>query len=156
MQLEIFNTKVFTFVVVQSLSCVQLVVTHGLQHAGFPVLHYLLVLAQTHVCWVSDAISSSAVPFSSCLQSFPASGSFPVSQLFPLGGQSIGTSASASVLPMNIHSWFSLGWTGLISLLSKGFSRVFSNSTFQKHQFFSARPSLGSNSHIDTWLLEKP
>ena len=93
-------------------------------------------------------------PFSSCLQSFLASGSFPMSQLFASGGQSIG--ASASVLPVNIHGWFSLGLTCLFSLLSKGLWRVFSNTTVWKHQFFSTPPSLWSNSHIHTWPLEKP
>ena len=87
---------------------------------------------------------------------FPRSGSFPVSQVFPSGGQSIGASASASVLPMNIQSWFPLGFTGWISLQSKGLSRVFSNTTVQKHQFVIAQLSLLSNSHIHTWLLEKP
>ena len=87
-------------------------------------------------------------------QSFPASGSFPMSQFFASGGQNIGVSASASVLPMNIQDWFPLGWTGWISLQSKGLSRVF-NTTVQKHQFFSVQPSLWSNSHIHTWLLEK-
>ena len=91
--------------------------------------------------WCYPTISSSAVPFS-CLQSFPVSGSFPMSQFFVSGGQSIGTSASASVLPMNIQDWFPLGWTGWISLQSKGLSRVFSNTTVQKHQFFSAQLSL--------------
>ena len=89
--------------------------------------------------WCHPTISSSVVPFSSCLQSFPASGSFQMSQFFPSGGQSIGVSASASVLPMNIQDWFPLGLTGWISLLSKGLSRVFSNSTVQKHQFFGAQ-----------------
>ena len=93
-------------------------------------------------------------PLLSCPQSFPASRSFPMSRLFTSGGQCIG--ASASALPMNIQDWFPLGLTGLISLLSKGLSRVFSNTTVQKHQFFSAQPSLWSNSHICTWLLEKP
>ena len=95
-------------------------------------------------------------PFSSRPQSFPASGSFPMNQLFASGGQSIGTSALASVLPMNIQGWFPLGLCGLISLQSKGLSRVFSNTIVQKHQFFGAQPSLWSNSHIHTWLLEKP
>ena len=92
-----------------------------------------------------------------CLpQSFPALGSFQMSQLFPSGGQSIGVSAPTSVLPMNTQEWSALGWTGLISLQSKGFSRVFSNTTVQKHQFFGDQLSLESNSHIHTWLLEKP
>ena len=106
--------------------------------------------------WCHPSISSSVVPFSSRLQSFPASGSFPISQFFAWGGQSIGGSASASVLPMNIEDWSPLGWTGWISLQSKGLSRVFSNTTVQKHQFFSAQLSLWSNSHSHTWLLEKP
>ena len=89
-------------------------------------------------------------PLSSCLQSFPASESFPVSQLFASGGQSIGASVSTSVLPMNIQGWFPLGWTGWISLQSKGLSRVFSSTTIRKHQFFSAQPSLWSNCHITT------
>ena len=92
--------------------------------------------------WYHPAISSSVVPFSSCLQSFPASGSFPRSQFFASGSQSIGVSASESVLPMSIQDWFPLGWTGWISLQSKGFSRVFSNTTVQKHQFFGAQLSL--------------
>ena len=91
-----------------------------------------------------------------CRQSLLASGSFPKSRLFTWGGQSIGVSASASVLPMNIQDWFPLGWTGWISLQSKGFSRVFSNSTVQKHQFFSAQLSSQSNPHIHTWPLEEP
>ena len=96
------------------------------------------------------------VPLSSCLQSFPASESFPMSQFFATGGQNIGVSASASVLPMNIQDWFPLGWTCWISLQSKGLSRVFSNTTVQKHQFFSTQLSLYFNSHIRTWPLEKP
>ena len=99
--------------------------------------------------------SSSDVPFFSCPQSFPASGSFPVSRLFTSDGQSTGGSASASVLPMNIQNWFPLGLTALISLQSKGISRVFSNTTVRKHQFFCAKPSLWSNSHICAWPLEK-
>ena len=106
--------------------------------------------------WCHPTSSYSVNPFSSCLQSFPASGSFPVSQLFRSGGQSIGVSASASVLPMNTQDWFPLGWTGWISLKSKGLSRVFSNTTVQNHQFFSTHLSLQSNSHIHTWLLGKP
>ena len=105
--------------------------------------------------WCHSDISSSVVPFSSCPQSFPASGSFPMSQ-FVSGGQNIGVSASASVLPMNIQYWFPLGWTGWISLLSKWLLTVFSNITVQKHQFFSAQLSSQPNSHIHTWPLEKP
>ena len=100
--------------------------------------------------WCHPTISSSVVPFSSCLQSFPASGSFPMSQLFASGGRSIGVSASTSVLPMNTQDWSPVGWTGWTSLHSKGLSRVFSNTTVQKHQFFGAQPSSQSNSHIRT------
>ena len=100
--------------------------------------------------WCHPAISSSVVPFSSCPQSLPASGAFPVSQFFTSGGQSIGVSASASVLPMNTQDWSPLGWTGWISLQSKGFSRVFSNTTPQKHRFFGTQLSSQSNSHIHT------
>ena len=106
--------------------------------------------------WCHPTISSSVVLFSSCLQSFPASGSFPVSQFFTSGGQSIGVSASTSVLPMNIQDWFPLGWTDLISSLSKVLSRGSSNTTVQKHQFFCAQLSLWSKSLLHTWLLEKP
>ena len=106
--------------------------------------------------WCHPAISSSVVPFSSCSQSLPASGSFPISQLFTWGGQSIGVSASASVLPMDTQDWSPLGWTGWTSLQSKGLARVFSNTIVQKHQFFGIQPSSQSNSHIHTWPLEKP
>ena len=106
--------------------------------------------------WCHPAISSSVLPFSSLLQSFPASGSFPMSQFFTSGSQSIGASALASVLPTNTQDWFPLGWTGWISLQSKGLSRVFSNTTVQKYQFFGAQLSSQSNSHIHTWPLEKP
>ena len=105
--------------------------------------------------WCHQAISSSVIPFSSCPQSLPASGSFPMSQLFTWGGQSIGVSASMSVLPMNTQDWIPLGWTSWISLQSKGLSRVFSNTTVQKHQFFGAQLSSQSNSHIYTWPLKK-
>ena len=105
--------------------------------------------------WCHPTISSSVVPFSSCPQSFPASRSFQLSQLFTSGGQSIGVSASTSVLPMNTQNWSPLGWTGWISLQSKGLSRVFSNITVQKHQFFGAQLSLQSNSHIHTWPLPR-
>ena len=106
--------------------------------------------------WCHPAISSSVVPFSSCPQSFPALGSFQMSQLFASGGQSIGVSASASVFPMNTQDWSPLRWTGWISLQSKGLSRVYSSTTDQKHQFFGAQLSSPSNSHIHTWPLEKP
>ena len=106
--------------------------------------------------WCHPIISSSVVPFSSCLQSFPASGSFPVSWFFTSGGQCVGISAIASVLPMNIQDWFPFGWTGWISLQPKGVTRAFCNTTIQKNKFFGAQLSLYSNSHIHTWLLEKP
>ena len=105
--------------------------------------------------WCHPAISSSVIPFS-CLQSLLASGSFPMNQLFTWGGQSIGVSASASVLPRNTQDWSPLGWIGWISLQSKGLSRVFSNTTVQRHRFFSTQLSSQSNSHIHTWPLEKP
>ena len=122
---------------------------------GLPVHHQLLEFTQTHVHQVGDAIQPPH-PFSSCPQSFPASGSFQMTQLFTSGGQSIGVSASTSVLPMNIQDWFPLGWTSWISLQSKELSRVFSNTTVQKHQCFGAQLSSQSNSHIHTWPLEKP
>ena len=106
--------------------------------------------------WCHPAISSSVVPFSSCPQSLPASGSFPINQLFAWGGQSIGVSALASVLPKNTQDWSPLQWTGWIFLPSKGLSRVFSNITVQKHQFFGTQLSSQSNFHIQTWPLEKP
>ena len=124
---------------------------------GFPVLHHLPELAQIYVHWVDDInpiISFSVIPFSSCLQSFPASGSFPMSQFFASGGQSIEASATALILAMNIQGWFHLGLTGLISSQSRGLSRVFSKTTVKNHQFFGAQPFLWSNSHIHTWLLK--
>ena len=126
---------------------------------GLPVHHQLPEFTQTHVHRVSDAIQPShplSSPSPPCPQSFLASGSFPVSQFFVSDGQSIGVSDSASVLPVNIQDWFPLGWPGWISLQSKGLSRVFSNTTVQKHQFFGAQLSLWSDSHIHTWLPEKP
>ena len=121
---------------------------------GLPVHHQLLEFTKTHVHWVSDAIQQSH-PLSSLSPHFSLSQhqGLQMSQFFESGGQSIGVSASASVLPMNIQDWFPLGWTGWISLQSKGLSRVFSKTTVQKHQFFSARLSLWSKSHIHTWLL---
>ena len=106
--------------------------------------------------WCHPAISSSAVPFSSCPQSLPASGSFPMSQLFASDGQSTRVSALASFLPKKSQGWSPSEWTGWISLQSKGLSRVFSNTTVQKHQFFGAQPSSQSNPHIHTWPEEKP
>ena len=106
--------------------------------------------------WCHPAISSSNVAFSSCPQSLPASESFPMSQLFAWGGQSIGVSALISVLPKNTQDWFSLGWTGWISLQFKGLSRVFSSTTVQRHQFFGAPPSLRFSSHNSTWPWGSP
>ena len=146
------------FVVVQLISCVGLFVTPWTAGLGSSVLHYLPEFAQTHVHWVGDYI-----------QSFPLSPSFPplinVSQhhgLFQWVSSShqvakvVEFQLQASILPMNIQNWFPLGLTGLISLLSRGLSRVFSSTTIQKHQFFGTQPSLWSNSHICTWLLAKP
>ena len=131
----------------------------GLQHTRFPCPSPT-PRACSNSCpssrWCHPTISSSVVPFSSCLQSFPASGSFQMSQFFSSDGQSNGVSEPASVLPMNIQDCFPLGLTGWISLMSKGLSRVFSNTTIQKHQFFGAQLSLWSNSYLYTWLLEKP
>ena len=146
-------------VVVESLSRVPSLQNHGLQHARL-----LWPPQSPRVCsntcpvsgWCYLTISSSAIHFSFCLQYFPASGSFPESQLFSSGGQSIGAPASALVLPMNIQGWFPLGLTGLTSLLFKGLSRVFSSTTIWKRQFFGTQPSLWSSSRICTWLLEKP
>ena len=131
---------------------------HGLQHTRLP-RPSLSPWVCSNSCplnqWCHPTILSSVVSFS-CLQSFPASGSFPVSRLFASDGQSIRASASALVLPMNIQGWFPLGLIGLMSLLAKGLSRVFSSTTVGKHQFFGAQPSLWSSSYIHTWLLEKP
>ena len=147
-----------SFSSVQWLSYVDSLRPHGLQHAK-PPCPSPTPEACSNSCplsqWCHPTISSSVVPFSSCLQSFPASRSFQKSQFFTSGGQSIGASASASVLPINIQDWFPLGRTSLLSLQSKGLSRVFSNITVQKHQFFGTQLSLWSNSHIHAWLLEK-
>ena len=132
---------------------------HGLQHTGLPCPSPT-PRACSNSCpssqWCHPIISSSVTSSSSCLQSFAASGSFLRSWFFASGGQSTGASASASVLPKNISDRSPLGWTGWISLQSKGLSRVFSNTTVQKHQFFGTQLSLWSNSHIHTGLLEKP
>ena len=132
--------------------------SHGLQHTRLPCSSQS-PRACSNSCplswWCHPTTWSSVIPFSSCLQSFLLSGSFLMGQLFASGGQSVGVSASASVLPMNIQDWSPLGLTGLIFLLSGGFSRVWSNITVQKDQFFIAHPSLWSNFHIRTWLLEK-
>ena len=131
---------------------------HGLQHSRLPCpspTPGACSNSNPSSQWCYPTISSSVIPLSSCFQYLPVSRSFPMSQSFASGGQSTGASASASVLPMNIQDWFPLEWTGWISLQSKGLSRVFSNTTVQKHQFFSAQLSLWPNSHIHTWLLEK-
>ena len=156
--------KIYILIHSATISSVQLVrpinslPPHGLQHARLPC-PLPTPKAFSNSCplsqWCHPTISSSVIPFSH-LQSFPASGSFPRSQFFTSGGQRIGVSASVSFLPMNIQDWFPLGWTGLISLQSKGLSRVFSNTIVQKHQFFSAQISLWSNFYIHIWLLEKP
>ena len=150
--------KTYQFSSVQSLSHVQLFATRVLQQAGPPCpsptpgAHSDSYPSHQ---WCHPTISSCVIPFSSHLQSFPASGSFPMSQFFSSAGQSIEVSASTSVLPMNIQDWFPLGWTGWIFLQFKGLSRVFFNTTVQKHLFFSAQLSLWSDSHIHTWPLEK-
>ena len=144
---------------VQSLSRVQLFMTlwNAARQASLSITNSQSLLNSCPLTqWCYPAFSSSVVPISSCLQSFTASGSFQMSQLFASGGQNIGISTSVLVLPMNIQDWFPLGWTGLISLHSKGLSRVFSNTTVQKHQFFDAQPSLWHNFDIYTGLLEKP
>ena len=152
-----FNFSVDLFVV-QSLNHTQLFATHELKYGRFPCPS-LSPGVFTNSCplsqWCHPTILTCITPFSSCPQSFPASGSFQMSQLFTSGGQSIGASVSVSVLPMYIQDWFPLGLSDFICLQSKWHSRVFFSTTFQKHQFFRAQPSLWSNSHILTWLLEK-
>ena len=144
---------------VQSLSCVQLFATPwtAARQASLSITNSWSLLKPMSIESVMPSnhliLCHPFLPFSFCPQSFPEKGSFPVSQLFASGGQSIGVSAFASVLPMNIQDWLPLGWTGLISLQSRGLSRVFSDITVWKHKFFSAQASLWSNSHIHTWLL---
>ena len=133
---------------------------HGLQHAR-PLCPSPIPGVYPNSCplsdeWCHPTMSSSVIPFSTCPQSFTASGSFQMTQLFGSGGQSIGVSASTSVLPMNTQDLSPLGWTGWISLQSKGLSKVFSNTIVQKYQLFCTQLSLWSNSHIHTWPLEKP
>ena len=145
--------------VFQFLSHVWLVEHYGLQHVRLPCPS-LSPGVCSNSCplswWWYLTILFSITAFSSCPQSFPASGSFPMNWLFASGGQSIEASASASVHLMSNQGWFPLGLTGWLSLLSKRLSRVFSSTTVWKHQIFSAQPSSWSNSHIHTWLLEKP
>ena len=138
-------------------SCVQLCDSMDCSTPGVPALRCLLEPAQTRVHQGGDAIqpSHSVIPFFSCPQSFPASGSFPMSQFFLLQVTKVLEIQLLSVLPMNIQGWSPLGLIGLMSLQSKGLSKIFSNTTVQKHQFFSAQPSLWSKSHIHKWLLEK-
>ena len=154
-----FNQYLLLLLVVHWLSWVWLFGPQGLQHSTLPCPSL-----SPRVCsdscpfgqWCFLTIYLSASPFCSWPQSFPASGSFPMSWLFTSGGQTIGASASASVLPVNIPGWYPLGVSGLVSLLSKGLSRVFSSTTIWKHQFLATRLSSWPNSHIHTWLLEKP
>ena len=131
---------------------------HGLQHARLPCPSPSPGASNScPLCrWCHPTVSSSVIPCPYCPQYFPASGYFPVSLFFTSGGQRIGVSASASVLPMNSQDWFSLGWTDWIFSQSKGLSRVFSSTTVQKHKFFGTRLSSESISHICTWLLENP
>ena len=150
---------IYIIVVVQLLSHVWLLWSYGLKHARLPCrslspgdCSYSCPLSH----WCCLITSSSATIFSFCLQSFPALKSFPMSWPFSSDGQSVRASALLSALPMNIKGWFPLKLTGLISLLSKVLSRVFSSTTIWKHQFLGTQSSLWSNSHICTWLLEKP
>ena len=155
LEMGFLDKKLFTH------SCLTLCDPMDCSTPGVPVHHQLLELAQTHVHPVGDAlISSTVIPFSPCLESFPALGSFPVSQFFTSGGQSIG--ALASFLPMNIQGWFLLGWTDWISLQSNGLSKVFSSITVQRHQFLSAQPffiiqlshlymTTGKNKKLRSW-----
>ena len=148
--------RLVLFIVVQSSSCVltprtiacQAPLSSTMSQSFLKFMSVELVMLSNHFILCH--------PFSFCPQSFPAWGSFPMSWLFASGDQNIRVSASASVFSMNIQDWFPLGLTGLISLQSKGLSRVYSNTTDQNHQFFGAQLSLWSNSHIHTWLLEKP
>ena len=154
----IIYLKLIWVVVVQWLSHVQLFATPWTAARQNPVLHHLLELDQPHVHWVDNAFQPSlslSFPFLPAFNLSQHQGFFLMSQLFASGGQSIGASASASVLQMNIQDWFPLRLTGLISLQSK-LSRVFFNTTAQKHQFFGVQHSLWSKSHTHTWLLEKP
>ena len=144
---------------VKSLSRVRSLWPHESQHARPPCPSPSPgVHSDSHPSspWCQPAISSWVVPFSTCPQSLPASESFPMSQLFARGGQTIGVTDSVSVLPMNTQDWSPLEWTGWISMQSRGLSRVFSNTTVQKHQFFGAQLSSQSNSHIHAWPQEKP
>ena len=160
----LFNTcYIFNINLIYSVQFIHSVTSNSLQPPGWQHTRLPHRSPTSEAClnsypsswWCHPNIWTSVVPFSSCLQSFPASGSFPRSQFFASGSQSIGASASATVLPMNIQDWFPLGWTGWILLLSKELSRVFSNTTVWKHQLFCAQLSLWFNSHIRTRLLKK-
>ena len=154
----ISRNQVFYSVVLQLLSHVWLHEPVDCSMPDFTVLHYLMESAQTYVHWDNDAIQPPhplSFPSPLALSLSPGSGFFPKSWLFASGAHSIGASASASFLPMNIQDWFPLGLTSLISLQSKGFSRVFSKTTVWKHQFFGTQPSLWSNSHIHTWYGQR-
>ena len=150
--------KYFVISSVQSISCVQLFATPWIarHQASLSITNSRSSLRRPSSQWCHPAISSSVFPFSFCPQSLPASESFPMSQLFAWGGQSTGVSASASFLPKKSQGWCLSEWTRWISLSSKGLSRVFSNTTVQKHQFFGTQPSSQSNSHIHIWPQEKP
>ena len=150
--LELVTCYIKLFVVQ---SCLTLCNPMNFSIPGSSVLYHLLELLR-FLSIQLVMLTNFLIPFSSCPQSFSEWGSFQMSQLFASGGQSIGVSASASVLPINIQCWFPLGWTGWISLQSEGLSRVFSSTPIWKQQFFSAQPSLWSNSLICTWLMEKP
>ena len=156
--MQCFNTQTQNSDLLFSRSVMSDTVTPWTQHSRLPCPSPSPV-ACSNSCplsqWWHPTISPSVSPFSSCLQLFPASGYFLMSQFFASGGQSIGASVSTSVIWMNIQDWFCLGWTGWISLQSKGLSRVFSNTTVQKHQFFSVQPSLWSNSHVYTQMREE-
>ena len=153
-----FGSTCWSYVYPQLLSPVRLFATRWTAacQASLPITNSRSLLKLMSIESIRHpTIFSSVIPFSSCLQSFPASGSFPVSQFFVSGGQSIGASASVSVLPVNIQDWFPLGLTDLISLLSKTLSRVFSKTTVQKHPFFDTQLSLQYDYHSHTWLLER-
>ena len=155
-QLSTHMQPLVQFSSVQSLSCVRLCNPMDCSTSGFPLHHQLPPGACSNSCPLIGDATQPSHPLLCPSPSFPASGTFQINQFFTSGDQSIGVSASASVFPMNIQDWLPLGWAGWISLLSKGLSRVFSNTTVQKHQFFGAQLSLESNSYIQVWLQEKP
>ena len=158
--LDDYGSHIHPYCCLVNKSCLTLCDPMDCSTPDFSVLHYLSPGVCSNSCpltqWSQPTISSSVAPFSACPQSFPASGSFPMSRYFTSGGQSIGASTIASVLPMSIQALFPLEFASLISLQSKGLPSVFSSTTIWKHQFFDAQPSLWFNTHIFTWLLEKP